>query len=192
MMDTLQNVTPLPVSSPNDGYITERHTSASDSHGLLPDKFITFSFCKSFNFYIKVKRATRTRLVVILKNVDLNVLKSICIIHTMTAFSPESDINMCQVTAWHKSGGLLVRQNEHVSCHISDIVPIVTENAAQWRLLDLYQLFWFEHRGVLIPKPMQHKDHLFTECEGREGKWPIKPSPYSFSQKDPINFLEHY
>ena len=63
----------------------------------------------------------------------------------MTAFSPESDINLCQVTAGHKSRGLLVRQDKHVSCHVCDIVSIVTENAAQRRLLDLYQLFWFEH-----------------------------------------------
>jgi len=49
----------------------------------------------------------------------------------MTAFGPESDVDVCQVTAGHKSRGLLVRQNKHVSCHISDIVSIVTEDAAQ-------------------------------------------------------------
>lgn len=31
------------------------YNSASNSHGLLPKKLITFSFCKSFKFYIKMK-----------------------------------------------------------------------------------------------------------------------------------------
>ena len=115
----------------------------------------------------------------------------VCIIHTMTAFSPESDINLCQVTAGHKSRGLLARQNKHVPCHISNIISIVTENAPQWHLLDLYQLFWFEHWGVLIPKPKQHKDHLFTECEGKEGTCQVADKTLSlfFQSKGSNKFL---
>ena len=31
------------------------YTSASNSHGLLPNMFVSFSFCTSFMFYIKMK-----------------------------------------------------------------------------------------------------------------------------------------
>jgi hypothetical protein len=50
---------------------------------------------------------------------------------TMAALSPEPEINLWQLTAGHESWRLLLGQNKHIHCHVSDVISIVTKDTAQ-------------------------------------------------------------
>ena len=73
---------------------------------------------------------------------------------TFTAICPEAKIYLRQLTAWQEKRWLLLGEEEHISCYLSNVVTIITKHPPQSCLLDLCQLFQLEYCRVLIPKPV--------------------------------------